>query len=282
MLSRSLVRSRPPRLPWPSLHHAGWMPHYRSAWNKPVASANVAAGRFLLAFCLANKVSLAVPLVPLVAAWFDHAPAVGAAHAWLSSIAYALQIYFDFCGYSTMALGLALMLGFHFPQNFNHPYIAQSLTYFCRRCHMSPPAWFPHSPHVPPAPNPRGPLHPYPIPLPVLPLSRRFALCGPPGAPGDLCVPLLVHGVHFARSRLGLGAPVPAGPIDGDGAGPFLLARLHQHSYRVGHAVSPLLCGSPLVPTLGVRLILRWVTPWTDVGSRSRPAWTARSVSDAE
>lgn len=61
--------------------------------------------------------------------------------AWLGAIAYTLQIYFDFSGYSDMAIGLALLFGFHFPQNFNHPYVASSMTDFWRRWHMSLSAW---------------------------------------------------------------------------------------------------------------------------------------------
>jgi alginate O-acetyltransferase complex protein AlgI len=57
--------------------------------------------------------------------------------AWTGIIAYAFQIYFDFSGYSDMAIGLALMIGFNFPENFNNPYISQSITEFWRRWHMT-------------------------------------------------------------------------------------------------------------------------------------------------
>jgi alginate O-acetyltransferase complex protein AlgI len=57
--------------------------------------------------------------------------------AWLGVLAYAFQIYFDFSGYSDMAIGLALMIGFNFPENFNNPYISQSITEFWRRWHMT-------------------------------------------------------------------------------------------------------------------------------------------------
>jgi alginate O-acetyltransferase complex protein AlgI len=64
------------------------------------------------------------------------------AHAWLAVVCYTLQIYFDFSGYSDMAIGLGRMFGFHFPENFNYPYIAQSVQDFWRRWHMSLSAWF--------------------------------------------------------------------------------------------------------------------------------------------
>ncbi len=61
--------------------------------------------------------------------------------AWIGIVAYSLQIYFDFSGYSDMAIGIALMLGFKFPENFNLPYIAQSITEFWRRWHITLSNW---------------------------------------------------------------------------------------------------------------------------------------------
>ncbi len=61
---------------------------------------------------------------------------------WAYAIAYALHIYFDFSGYSDMAIGLGRMFGFHFPENFNYPYIAKSITDFWRRWHISLSTWF--------------------------------------------------------------------------------------------------------------------------------------------
>ncbi len=62
--------------------------------------------------------------------------------AWGSLLAYTLQIYFDFMGYSVMAVGMGKMLGFHFPRNFNHPYAALSITDFWRRWHITLSIWF--------------------------------------------------------------------------------------------------------------------------------------------
>ncbi len=62
--------------------------------------------------------------------------------AWLGILAFSLQIYFDFSGYSLMAIGLGKMLGFEFPQNFNYPYISKSMTEFWRRWHMTLGSWF--------------------------------------------------------------------------------------------------------------------------------------------
>ncbi|NLY54185.1 MAG: MBOAT family protein [Firmicutes bacterium] len=64
------------------------------------------------------------------------------ASAWLGAAAFGLQIYFDFSGYSDMAIGLGRMLGFNFPENFNYPYISQSITEFWRRWHITLGSWF--------------------------------------------------------------------------------------------------------------------------------------------
>lgn len=61
---------------------------------------------------------------------------------WLRSVAFTLQIYFDFSGYSDMAIGLGLVFGFHFPENFDYPYVSRSVSEFWRRWHMSLGSWF--------------------------------------------------------------------------------------------------------------------------------------------
>ena len=69
--------------------------------------------------------------------------------AWLGVLAFAFQIYFDFSGYSLMAIGLGKMLGFNFPQNFNNPYISRSITEFWRRWHMTLGSWFREYVYIP-------------------------------------------------------------------------------------------------------------------------------------
>jgi alginate O-acetyltransferase complex protein AlgI len=69
--------------------------------------------------------------------------------AWLGSLAYTFQIYFDFSGYSDMAIGLGKMMGFKFPENFNNPYISQSITEFWRRWHMTLGSWMKNYLYIP-------------------------------------------------------------------------------------------------------------------------------------
>lgn len=76
--------------------------------------------------------------------------------AWIGIIAYAFQIYFDFSGYSDMAIGLGAMMGFHFPENFNYPYISKSITEFWRRWHISLSSWFKEYVYIPLGGNRKG------------------------------------------------------------------------------------------------------------------------------
>lgn len=96
------------------------------------------ATRFMTGF--AKKVLIADTIAPLVTATFSQ-PNPSFLDSWLGAIAYTLQLYFDFSGYSDMAIGLAAMMGFKFPENFNHPYISRSITEFWRRWHMSLSGW---------------------------------------------------------------------------------------------------------------------------------------------
>lgn len=96
------------------------------------------ARRFMIG--LSMKVLVADSLSPLVGVAFAiENPSF--MDAWLGCLAYSLQLFFDFAGYSAMAIGLGLMLGFHFPENFNHPYWARNIQDFWRRWHISLSSW---------------------------------------------------------------------------------------------------------------------------------------------
>lgn len=116
-----------------------------------------AAGAQRFIFGLAKKLILANGVGELADMVFSMAPAeLSAATAWLGAIAYTGQIYFDFSAYSDMAIGLGRMLGFHFLENFNYPYIAKSITDFWRRWHMSLSSWFRDYVYIPLGGNRRG------------------------------------------------------------------------------------------------------------------------------
>lgn len=78
-----------------------------------------------------------------------HPLQISAGTAWIGALAYTFQIYFDFSGYSDMAIGIGRMIGFRFPENFNNPYIAQSITEFWRRWHMSLGRWMKNYLYIP-------------------------------------------------------------------------------------------------------------------------------------
>ena len=111
--------------------------------------------RFLIG--LAKKVLLANQ----IGALWDEIKGLGGSDmsmslAWLGAVAFTFQIYFDFSGYSDMAIGLGEMFGFHFPENFDHPYESKSITEFWRRWHMTLGTWFREYLYIPLGGNRKG------------------------------------------------------------------------------------------------------------------------------
>ncbi|MBR2483413.1 MAG: MBOAT family protein [Oscillospiraceae bacterium] len=107
------------------------------SWDEAYAGAV----RFLLGF--AKKILLANPLGQMADSAFSQSgDLLTTGLAWLGALAYTGQIYFDFSGYSDMAIGLGRLFGFHFLENFNYPYISKSVTEFWRRWHISLSTWF--------------------------------------------------------------------------------------------------------------------------------------------
>ena len=106
-----------------------------------VAQFSDGISRFV--FGLSKKVLLSNVFAQIADGIFAYQPAeLSTAAAWLGAIGYTLQIYFDFSGYSDMAIGLGKMFGFTFLENFNYPYISRSVTEFWRRWHISLSTWF--------------------------------------------------------------------------------------------------------------------------------------------
>jgi alginate O-acetyltransferase complex protein AlgI len=111
------------------------------------------AMRFMVGFC--KKVLIADAVAPLVEASFNQ-PDPTMADAWLGAVAYTVQLYFDFSGYSDMAIGLGLMMGFRFMENFNHPYTSRSITEFWQRWHISLSRWLRDYLYIPLGGNRKG------------------------------------------------------------------------------------------------------------------------------
>ena len=107
-----------------------------------LTSRHAALGAFFLSCGLVKKLLIADQLHPYVTRLYtDHAH-LGLLTGWAAAVGYSLQLYFDFSGYSDMAVGLAWLLGFRFPQNFNSPFKAENISDFWRRWHMSLSSWF--------------------------------------------------------------------------------------------------------------------------------------------
>jgi alginate O-acetyltransferase complex protein AlgI len=118
---------------------------------------DINAGIVRFAMGLAKKVLVANQLGLVADAGFNvPATQIGPVVAWVSLACYTLQIYFDFSGYSDMAIGLARMFGFRFPENFNYPYTATSIQDFWRRWHISLSTWFRDYVYIPLGGNRRG------------------------------------------------------------------------------------------------------------------------------
>ena len=108
------------------------------------------SGFFRFVIGLAKKILLANEVAKIAEAVFIADPAtLGTAECWMGAIAYTFQIYFDFSGYSDMAIGLGKMFGFRFPENFNNPYASKSITEFWRRWHMSLGNWMKNYLYIP-------------------------------------------------------------------------------------------------------------------------------------
>ena len=110
-------------------------------WRAP-SSIDVSRGVFLVALGLTKKMAFADQFAKVANAYFSNVAAnPGVLTAWSGVVAFGIQIYFDFSGYTDMAIGMALLLGFHFPVNFRRPYLASSITDFWRRWHISLSTW---------------------------------------------------------------------------------------------------------------------------------------------
>ncbi|MBV5319067.1 MAG: MBOAT family protein [Desulfobulbaceae bacterium] len=120
----------------PVLHHQEMLPQFNDPNKYKPDANNLAAGLTLFIFGLSKKLLLADNLVPIIDSMFAH-DQPQFLQAWIGMLAYSFQLYFDFSGYSDMAIGVSRCLGFQLPLNFNSPYKANSISDFWQRWHIS-------------------------------------------------------------------------------------------------------------------------------------------------
>ncbi|MCR5249843.1 MAG: MBOAT family protein [Lachnospiraceae bacterium] len=129
----------------------------RQLTNRHVSTEGIASGIRRFIYGLAKKVILANTLAGLTDRLLAHPlTELNTASCWVAAIAYTLQIYYDFSGYSDMAIGLGRIFGFRFPENFRYPYLSRSITEFWQRWHISLGTWFKEYLYIPLGGNRKG------------------------------------------------------------------------------------------------------------------------------
>jgi len=184
--------------------------------RRVVSMDDVAYGVRRFVIGLAKKVLIANVVAGPADTIFGMPPAeLSAAHAWLGLVCYTLQIYFDFSGYSDMAIGLGRMFGFRFPENFRWPYVATDVTMFWRRWHISLSTWFRDYLYIPLGGNRVSPARRYGN------LVTVFFLCGLwHGASWTFVIWGLWHGSFLVIERVrGSAIRNPQSTIRNDTAG---------------------------------------------------------------
>lgn len=118
--------------------------------DRPDTAQDKLSGLYRFAIGLGKKAILANSMAAFADPVFSSDPeSISTSTAWLGALAYTMQIYFDFSGYSDMAIGIGRILGFRFPENFDQPYAAGSITEFWRRWHMTLGNWMKHYLYIP-------------------------------------------------------------------------------------------------------------------------------------
>jgi len=121
----------------PIVHHKEMMPQFAKINNKLKNYANIATGLFIFSIGLFKKVVIADTFALWATAGFDNSVSLTFFEAWATSLAYTFQLYFDFSGYTDMAIGAALLFNIKLPINFNSPYKARDIQDFWRRWHIT-------------------------------------------------------------------------------------------------------------------------------------------------
>ena len=121
----------------PIVHHSEMMPQFASRWNLVKNYKNIALGLFIFSIGLFKKVVIADTFAVWATHGFDVATTLSFFEAWMTSLSYTFQLYYDFSGYTDMAIGVALLFNIQLPINFNSPYKALDIQDFWRRWHIT-------------------------------------------------------------------------------------------------------------------------------------------------
>jgi D-alanyl-lipoteichoic acid acyltransferase DltB (MBOAT superfamily) len=174
-------------------------------WRPPSAE-DVSNGLFLLLLGLTKKMAFADQFAIVANKYFnDPAAFPGARAAWCAVFAFGMQIYFDFSGYTDMAIGMAKLFGFHFPPNFRRPYLASSITDFWRRWHISLSTWLRDYLYIPLGGNRHGALQTYRNLMLTMLLGGLWH-----GASWNFAVWGGYHGALLSLERAARGAQAPS------------------------------------------------------------------------
>jgi len=145
----------------PIVHHKEMMPQFSSIKNKVINYKNITLGLLIFSIGLFKKVVIADTFAVWATNGFDVATTLNLFEAWVTSLAYSFQLYFDFSGYTDMAIGAALLFNIKLPQNFNSPYKATNIQDFWRGWHMTLSRFLRNYVYIPLGGNKKGEFRTY-------------------------------------------------------------------------------------------------------------------------
>ena len=181
----------------PVLHHKEMMPQFADRRNFTISARNFSVGAAIFFIGLAKKVLIADNIGPYSASLFSHPAAPSLLPAWGGVLAYAFQLYFDFSGYSDMAIGLSRLFGVRLPLNFDSPYKSRNIVEFWRRWHMTLSRFLRDYLYIPLGGNRHGPVRRYANLMATMVLGGLWH-----GADWNFMIWGFLHGVYLVINHL--------------------------------------------------------------------------------
>ncbi|MFD2910394.1 MBOAT family O-acyltransferase [Jeotgalibacillus terrae] len=145
----------------PIVHHSEMISQFKDKKNAVFKSLNFSSGLFIFSIGLAKKVLIADTFAQYANDGYGNLAALSVVDSWITTLAYTLQLYFDFSGYCDMAIGLALLFNFRIPVNFNSPYKSLNIQEFWRRWHITLGRFFTQYVYIPLGGSRKGPTRTY-------------------------------------------------------------------------------------------------------------------------